>query len=70
MGSGFVRNFPRGNIAAALVVAEQNFGLEAIAYLMVTALIGLVILMPLAVQLGKRTRASKSIKADTREKLR
>ncbi len=42
------------NISAALVVAGQNFGLDVITYLMVISVIGLVILMPLAGELGKR----------------
>jgi predicted Na+-dependent transporter len=42
------------NISAALVVAGQNFGLDVITYLMVIAVIGLVILMPAAGDLGKR----------------
>jgi len=42
------------NISAALVVAGQNFGGEVITYLMVIAVIGLVVLMPLAGELGKR----------------
>jgi BASS family bile acid:Na+ symporter len=43
------------NISAALVVAAQNFDANVITYLMVIALIGLVILMPAAGELGKRT---------------
>lgn len=42
------------NIAAALVVAGQNFGIDVITYLMVVAILGLIILMPLAGELGKR----------------
>jgi BASS family bile acid:Na+ symporter len=42
------------NISAALVVAAQNFDSDVITYLMVIALIGLVILMPAAGELGKR----------------
>lgn len=42
------------NISAALVVAGQNFGLDVITYLMVIAVVGLVVLMPLAGELGKR----------------
>jgi BASS family bile acid:Na+ symporter len=44
------------NISAALVVAGQNFGMEVITYLMVIAVVGLVILMPLAGELGKRAK--------------
>jgi BASS family bile acid:Na+ symporter len=42
------------NISAALVVAAQNFDTDVITYLMVIAIIGLVVLMPLAGELGKR----------------
>ena len=42
------------NISAALVVAAGNFGVDVITYLMVIAIIGLVILMPAAGELGKR----------------
>jgi len=42
------------NISAALVVAGQNFDLDVITYLMVIAIIGLVVLMPTAGELGKR----------------
>ena len=46
------------NISAALVVAGQNFGLDVITYLMVISVVGLVILMPLAGELGKRAKAT------------
>ena len=45
------------NIAAALVVTGQNFGIDVITYLMVVAILGLSILMPLAGELGKRRRS-------------
>ena len=45
------------NISAALVVAGQNFGLDVITYLMVISVVGLVVLMPLAGELGKRRQA-------------
>jgi predicted Na+-dependent transporter len=45
------------NISAALVVAAQNFDADVITYLMVIAVIGLVILMPAAGELGKRVKA-------------
>jgi BASS family bile acid:Na+ symporter len=45
------------NISAALVVAAQNFGADVITYLMVIAIIGLVVLMPAAGELGKRSQA-------------
>ena len=44
------------NISAALVVGAQNFDAEVITYLMVIAVIGLVILMPAAGELGKRAK--------------
>jgi BASS family bile acid:Na+ symporter len=44
------------NISAALVVAGQNFDASVVTYLMVMALIGLVILMPAAGELGKRAK--------------
>jgi predicted Na+-dependent transporter len=46
------------NIAAALVVAGQNFDAEVITYLMVVAIIGFVILFPAAGELGKRSAAA------------
>ena len=45
------------NISAALVVAGQNFDMDVITYLMVISVVGLVILMPLAGELGKRRQA-------------
>ena len=42
------------NISAALVVAAQNFDTNVVTYLMVIAVIGLIILMPAAGELGKR----------------
>ena len=50
------------NISAALVVAGQNFGIDVVTYLMVIAVIGLVILMPLAGELGKRAKSNASEK--------
>lgn len=52
------------NISAALVVAGQNFGIDVITYLMVVAVVGLVVLMPLAGELGKRRRAVSGEEAD------
>ena len=46
------------NIAAALVVAGQNFGTEVITYLMVIAVISLVILMPAAGEIGRRMKGA------------
>ena len=42
------------NISAALVVAGQNFDMDVVTYLIVISVVGLVILMPLAGELGKR----------------
>jgi predicted Na+-dependent transporter len=42
------------NIAAALVVAGQNFDIDVVTYLMVVAILGLMLLMPLAGELGRR----------------
>jgi BASS family bile acid:Na+ symporter len=44
------------NISAALVVAAQNFDSSVVTYLMVIAIIGLVVLMPAAGELGKRAQ--------------
>jgi predicted Na+-dependent transporter len=44
------------NISAALVVAAQNFSSDVITYLMVIAIIGLVVLMPAAGEIGKRIK--------------
>ena len=52
------------NISAALVVAAQNFDTNVITYLMVIAVIGLVVLMPLAGELGKRAAAPTVEAAD------
>ena len=46
------------NISAALVVAGQNFNSDVITYLLVIAIVGLVVLMPAAGELGKRMPAS------------
>lgn len=48
------------NISAALVVAAQNFSADVITYLMVVAVIGLVVLMPIAGELGKRAASPSS----------
>jgi len=42
------------NISAALVVAGQNFGMDVVTYLMVVSIVGLLVLMPLAGELGQR----------------
>lgn len=49
------------NISAALVVAAQNFSPDVITYLMVIAVIGLVVLMPAAGELGKRAKAAQAL---------
>lgn len=48
------------NISAALVVAGQNFGPDVITYLMVVAVLGLVLLMPAAGEIGKRMAAAQT----------
>jgi predicted Na+-dependent transporter len=52
------------NISAALVVAAGNFDADVITYLMVIAVIGLVVLMPAAGELGKRAKAAEAAGAD------
>ena len=47
------------NISAALVVAAQNFDSDVITYIMVFSVIGFVILMPAAGELGKRKNSSE-----------
>jgi len=42
------------NIAAAMVVASTNFGNDEIVMVVVFSLIGMVVLIPLAMELGKR----------------
>ena len=46
------------NISAALVVAAQNFTTDVITYLLVLAIIGLVVLMPAAGEIGKRMKGT------------
>jgi predicted Na+-dependent transporter len=48
------------NISAALVVAAQNFDTNVVTYLMVIAVIGLVVLMPTAGELGKRAAVASA----------
>jgi BASS family bile acid:Na+ symporter len=43
------------NLSAALVVGAQNFSVEALMYIIVIALIGLAMRIPLGAELGKRT---------------
>jgi len=47
------------NIAAAMVVATMNFGNDEIVMVVVYSLIVMVILIPLAMELGKRAKASQ-----------
>lgn len=53
------------NISAALVVAGQNFGIDVVTYLMVIAVIGLVVLMPTAGELGKQLAKAAKAEAET-----
>ena len=46
-------------VRPALVVAGQNFDVDVVTYLMVIAVIGLVILMPAAGELGKRMQKAE-----------
>ncbi|UCD42381.1 MAG: bile acid:sodium symporter [Chloroflexota bacterium] len=50
------------NISAALVVAAQNFTTDVITYLLVLAIIGLVVLMPAAGEIGKRMKGTTEAK--------
>ncbi len=43
------------NLSAALVVGAQNFSADALTYIIVIALIGLAMLIPLGAELGKRS---------------
>jgi predicted Na+-dependent transporter len=52
------------NIAAALVVAGQNFDTDVVTYLMVIAVIALIVLMPTAGELGRRAAAQSPETAD------
>jgi BASS family bile acid:Na+ symporter len=54
------------NISAALVVAGQNFSMDVVTYLMVIAVIGLLVLMPAAGELGKR-QAKQAVPAGDAE---
>jgi BASS family bile acid:Na+ symporter len=46
------------NIAAAMVVATMNFGNDEIVMVVVYSLIGMVVIIPLALELGKRAAAA------------
>lgn len=43
------------NLSAALVVGAQNFSAESLTYIIVIAMIGLAMLMPLGAELGRRS---------------
>ena len=49
------------NLSAALVVGAQNFSSEALTYVIVIALIGLAILMPVGGELGKRAEKTRAL---------
>jgi len=53
------------NIAAAMVVASTNFGNDEIVMVVVFSLIGMVILIPLAMELGKRRSSISDQEIDT-----
>jgi BASS family bile acid:Na+ symporter len=53
------------NISAALVVAVQNFDMDVITYLMVISVVGLVNLMPLTGELGKRRAKAAEAEGET-----
>ena len=44
------------NLSAAIVVAAQNFDNDVLTYILVFAMIGFVILFPVAGELGKRSK--------------
>jgi len=48
------------NIAAAMVVATMNFGNDEVVMVVVYSLIGMVIIIPLALELGKRAKAAEA----------
>lgn len=48
------------NIAAAIVVATMNFGNDEVVMVVVYSLIILVVLIPLALELGKRAKAAQT----------
>ncbi|MEJ2348526.1 MAG: hypothetical protein P8Y03_01940 [Anaerolineales bacterium] len=48
------------NIAAAMVVATMNFGNDEVVMVVVYSLIVMVILIPLALELGKRAKAAEA----------
>ena len=48
------------NIAAAMVVATMNFGNDEIVMVVVYSLIGMVVIIPMALELGKRAKATEA----------
>jgi predicted Na+-dependent transporter len=48
------------NIAAAMVVATMNFGNDEVVMVVVYSLIGMVVIIPLALELGKRSKAAEA----------
>jgi predicted Na+-dependent transporter len=46
------------NIAAAMVVATQNFGNDEVVMVVVLSLISMIVMIPLALELGKRAKAA------------
>ena len=48
------------NLSAALVVGAQNFSSEALTYVIVIALIGLAMLMPIGAELGKHAEKAST----------
>lgn len=48
------------NIAAAMVVATMNFGNDEVVMVVVYSLIVLIVLIPLALELGKRAKAAEA----------
>ena len=48
------------NIAAAMVVATMNFGNDEVVMGVVYSLIVMVVLIPLALELGKRAKAAEA----------
>ena len=52
------------NIAAAMVVATMNFGNDEVVMVVVYSLIGMVVIIPLALELGKRANTAAA-KAET-----
>jgi predicted Na+-dependent transporter len=48
------------NIAAAMVVATMNFGNDEVVMVVIYSLIGMVVIIPLALELGKRAKAAEA----------